>query len=101
MGETMTPAVLKEAAKIVEALEEELERAAYHNKTGDHIQIEEDKIYFSVVGMSCNHDELAEYKVWEETRYGLRSILRRLEPEFFNFEFRHMGTHLEIEPKYQ
>lgn len=95
----MTPEQLKEAAKIIEALEEELEKAAYHNKTGNHIQIENDKIYFSIVGMTCNHEQWVEYKYWEETRKALKSIIRRLDPEFFNFEFRHMETHLEIEPK--
>lgn len=95
----MTPQLLKEAAKIIEALEEELEKAAYHHKTGDHIQVEDDKIYFSIVGMLCNHSEWQEYKEWEETRQGLKSVIRQLQPLFYNFDFKHMETHLVIEPK--
>lgn len=95
----MTPQQFKEAARLIESLEQELEKAAYHNKTGEHIQIEDDKIYFSIVGMTCNYEEWAEYKSWEKTRHALRSIIWRLEPEFFNFNFRHMETHLEIEIK--
>lgn len=97
----MTPEQLKEAAKIIEELEEEVQQAAYHNKVGNHIQIENDKIYFSIVGMDCDHEQWEEYKAWEETRHGLKSIIQRLRPKFYKFEFCHKGTHLEIEPKNQ
>ena len=97
----MTPALIKEAAKIIEALEAEIEQAAYHNKTGDHIHFEDGKIYFSIVGFKCDLAELTEYKAWEQTRHALRSVLARIEPDFYNFNFHNMETHLEIEPKYQ
>lgn len=95
----MTPQLIKEAAKIIEALEEEVEKAAYHNKTGDHIQVEDDKIYFSIIGLSCNYQEYLEYKEWERTRHGLRSVISRIEPLFYNFSIKNLETHLVIEPK--
>lgn len=97
----MTPEQLKEAAKIVEALDEEIENVSYHTKTGDHIQISNDKIYFSIVGINCNLDQFEEYEAWEESRQALKSIIAKLQPKFYKFNFKHMGTNLEIEPKNQ
>lgn len=99
--EKMKPNELKEVTKIIEFLENEIHCVPFHIKKGNHINIIDDKIYFSVVGYNVSESEYNEYLEWEKTRFYLRSIASKLGKTFYNLDINILDDKLLIVPKNQ
>lgn len=95
----MTPTEVKQAAQIIEFLEEEIQLVPFHIKKGDHIKIVNDEICFSVVGYNASESDRKVYLDWEKTRYNLRSIESKLRKNFYSWTVDTRDDEIVIVPK--
>jgi phosphomannomutase len=85
--------------ELIEALEEELEKASFRLRTGQHIELRTGLINFSVVGRGADHAQRAEYVSYDSTRFERRSIAARLKERFKHVDFAIAGeTGIDIYP---
>lgn len=99
MVEKMKPNEIKEAACIIEFLEEEIQNVPFHIKRGEHIKIVDDKILFSVVGYKASGSDRKIYLDWEHTRLYSRSLVSKLKKMFWNWDIDMLEEELVILPK--
>ena len=95
----MKPSEIKEAAQIIEFLEEEIQIIPFHVKCGEHIKIIDDEILFSVVGYNASESDVNTYLEWEKTRFSLRTVSSKLKKRFYTWNVDVLEGELVIIPK--
>lgn len=85
--------------ELIEALEQELERASFHLRTGQHIEIRTGLINFSIIGRGASREQRKEYVSYDSTRFERRSVVSRLSSKFHSIDFAIAGeTGIDIYP---
>jgi len=86
--------------ELLEALEHELEICSFRLRTGNHIEMRQGQINFSVVGRGANLEQRRAYVEYDTTRFERRSVVKRLSERFHDIEFTIAGeTGIDIYPK--
>lgn len=61
--------------KLISFLEEKIEYAGYHTKTGNHIESRSGMVNFSTIGRNCTQEQREDYYHWDKEE-GERKVLR-------------------------